>query len=405
MLSDCQHGYRKFRSTETALHVVTDLALQAMDNGEICILVLLDLSKCFDVVPHDKLLEKLPLYGIATKWFSNYLADHTQRVQVRCADGRVLLSDAKSNVIGVYQGGALSCILYMLFSNDLSLHVPNDVSVVQYADDTQLIVTGRKRDLPQLVARMKHALDTVHQWFCFNRMKLNCKKTQMLVLGTPSMLRNMSPVTLTFNGDVIRDSSVVKNLGVHFDRHLNFEAHIDNMSHKCAGILIALSHARHVIPRYVLKGITEALVISIVRYCMSVYGSCTVTQLHRVQKTINFCARVVTGKRRYDHISGAMLSLGWFTAKQLVAYHTLCAVNRTMRSGHPDSLLRTFGQRARQRHDHNTRRADAFALPAIRVEAGRRRLCYRGLSLMNDSHIEPDTLSFRADVKRFVKSL
>ena len=66
----------------------------------------------------------------------------------------------------------------------------------------------------------------------------------------------------------------------------------------------------------------------------------------------NFCARVVTGKRRYDHISGAMLSLGWFTAKQLVAYHTLCAVNRTMRSGHPDSLLRTFGQRARQRHDH-----------------------------------------------------
>ena len=76
-----------------------------------------------------------------------------------------------------------------------------------------------------------------------------------------------------------------------------------------------------------------------------------------------------------------------------------------MRSGHPDSLLRTFGQRARQRHDHNTRRADAFALPAIRVEAGRRRLCYRGLSLMNDSRIEPGTLSFRADVKRFVKSL
>ena len=94
--------------------MVTDLALQAMDNGEICILVLLDLSKCFDVVPHDKLLEKLPLYGIATKWFSNYLVDHMQRVQVRCADGRVLLSDAKSNVIGVYQGGALSCILYML---------------------------------------------------------------------------------------------------------------------------------------------------------------------------------------------------------------------------------------------------------------------------------------------------
>ena len=64
LLSDAQHGYRKQRSTETALHVITDQALQAMDSGNVCIIVLLDLSKCFDVVPHTKLLEKLSLYGV-----------------------------------------------------------------------------------------------------------------------------------------------------------------------------------------------------------------------------------------------------------------------------------------------------------------------------------------------------
>ena len=76
-----------------------------------------------------------------------------------------------------------------------------------------------------------------------------------------------------------------------------------------------------------------------------------------------------------------------------------------MKSGHPDFLLNTFGQRAHQRHDHNTRRADSFTLPAIRVEAGRRRLCYRGVSLLNDSGIEPGTLSFRADARLFAGSL
>ena len=137
---------------------------------------------------------------------------------------------------------------------------------------------------------------------------------------------------------------------------------------------------------------------------MSVYGSCTETQLHRVQKLVNFSARVVTGKRRYDHVSGAIAQLGWLTAKQLVAYHTVCAVERTVKSGRPASLLQTIGPRARQRHGNDTRRADMLTLPAIRVEAGRRRLCYRGVSLMNDMHIEPGIPSFRAEVKRFVKS-
>ena len=41
---------RKFHSTETAPHAITDWALHGMDKGDICILVLLDLSKCFDVV-------------------------------------------------------------------------------------------------------------------------------------------------------------------------------------------------------------------------------------------------------------------------------------------------------------------------------------------------------------------
>ena len=405
LISDAQHGYRKYHSTETALHVITDQALHAMDNGDICILVLLDLSKCFDVVPHEKLLEKLSVYGITTTWFRNYLSGHSQQVQVRYADGAVVLSSTKTNDIGVYQGGALSCVMYMLFANDLSLCVPENVTVVQYADDTQLMVTGKRCDVQQLIGRMEDALSSVYQWFCHNGMKLNAKKTQMLVLGTPTMLRDLPPVTLRLCGNVIPDSKVVKNLGISLDRHLSFETHIDHMSRKCTGILMALNHARHAIPKSALKGITEALVLSIVRYCVSVYGACTETQLHRVQKIVNFCARVVSGKRRRDHVSGTVTQLGWLTAKQLVAYHTVCAVERTLVSGQPESLLQTIGPRARQRHNHDTRRADLFTLPAIRVEAGRRRVCYRGVSLMNDMNVEPGIPAFRAEVKQLAKSL
>ena len=108
-------------STETALGVISDKVLAAMDRGEISLLVLLDQSKCFDVVPHQLLLDKLSLYGIHTEWFSNYLSDHVQQVVTRGADGNVLTSDVKPNSLGVFQGGSLSCVLYSIFSNDLCL--------------------------------------------------------------------------------------------------------------------------------------------------------------------------------------------------------------------------------------------------------------------------------------------
>ena len=292
---------------------MTDAALRAMDNGKISIMVTLDLSKCFDVVPHSKLLEKLCAYGVDIEWFHSYLPGHTQqvrlggaatrhatpvsgahtagaqrRVRVTAAPG---LSDTQEITSGIFQGGALSCILYALFSNDLSSHIGDEVTTVCYADDTTPLTSVRKSDLNLVISRMEAALQSAYQWFCHNRLKVNAKKTQMVVIGIAAMLRNLPPISLNSCGTRIVDSRVVKSLCVTIDRHLNYQAHIDSITRKCTGILVALSHARHVIPRRVLKVIVESLAVSVVRYCLSVCGSCDAPQVHRIQKILNFCAR------------------------------------------------------------------------------------------------------------------
>ena len=227
----------------------------------------------------------------------------------------------------------------------------------------------------------------------------------MLVLGTAAVLRTLPPVSLRFCGTVIADAGVVKNLGVYVDRHLNFEAHVDCITRKCTGILIALSHTRNVIPRGTLKCIVDALVMSIVRYCLSIYGSCGATQLRRVQKIVNFCVRVVTGQHRYDHVTRSFQLLQWLNAEQLVAYHTVCALGRILESRQPDCLHGTIGPRANQRHAYETRQADLFSLPNIRREAGRRRLCYRGVKLINRMGADPGGPGFRRNARLFAGSL
>ena len=90
LFSKTQHGYRKNHSTETALTMVTDQAYRAMDDGKISILVLLDLSKCFDVISHAKLLEKFELYGVNIHWFQDYLKNHQQQVKFVSQGSKIL---------------------------------------------------------------------------------------------------------------------------------------------------------------------------------------------------------------------------------------------------------------------------------------------------------------------------
>ena len=214
----------------------------------------------------------------------------------------------------------------------------------------------------------------------------------------------MSPVTLLFNGSPIEASNTVRNLGVTFDSHLKFTDHIGALVKTCTGSLIALNHARHAIPRSVMPCLVQALVISVLRYCMSVYGTCNSTQLHRVQKVLNFCARVVSGRRRRDHVSDVLEGLGWMNANQLVTYHAVCAVQSTLSTRQPDVLRKTIGSPANRRHDHGTRGADRRTLPHIRTESGRRRLCYRGVAACNEMGLDLSGANFRRNLKSMLLS-
>ena len=380
LFTDSQHGYRTSHSTETALSVVTERIYKSMDLGHVCIVVMLDLSKCFDVVDHQRLLRKLALYGVNTDWFAAYLAGHTQQVGVSCGDGGPILSGTRPNPIGVYQGGSLSCLLYSIYALDMCLHV--DEQIVQFADDTQLIISGPKNHLPRMIEAIESTLSHLFDWFCENRLKINAKKTQLIMFGTRAMLRNLPSICIKFNGTTINETRVVKNLGVFMDRHMTFTNHVDHVVAKCSGALIALVHARHCLPKHSLKPIVNALVISSLRYCISVYGTCSKTERHRIQKIINFAARVISGLKKHDHVSEVIHKLNWMTADQLVSYHRTSLVHKTLSSGFP-TVLHACMTASDHRHGHSTRQSGTLRVPPIRTETGRRQLAYSGVQTFN----------------------
>ena len=89
ILTPVQHGFRSKHSRESQLLITTDEFIQNFESKTQTDVVVLDFSKAFDVVPHQRLLHKLDHYGIrgaTLNWIQNFLTNRTQKVVV---DGRI----------------------------------------------------------------------------------------------------------------------------------------------------------------------------------------------------------------------------------------------------------------------------------------------------------------------------
>ena len=67
-----------------------------------------------------------------------------------------------------------------------------------------------------------------------------------------------------------------------------------------------------------------------IRYCLTVWGNCSATLKVRVQKVINFGARIVSGLGRRDHVTPAHNELGWSTVDEMVREQDIAVMRRLL---------------------------------------------------------------------------
>ena len=83
ILSNAQYGFRKKRSCDTQLILTVQDLSKSLDCGDQVDAVLLDFSKAFDKVPHQRLRQKLHYYGVRGQtldWVTSFLSNRSQRV-------------------------------------------------------------------------------------------------------------------------------------------------------------------------------------------------------------------------------------------------------------------------------------------------------------------------------------
>lgn len=307
-LSDTQHGFRKKRSCETQLILTCNDFAKNLNKHYQTDVILLDFSKAFDKVPHQRLLSKLHNYGIrhnTLNWIHSFLSGRTQRVVM---EG--IHSESCPVESGVPQGSVLGPLLFLVYINDLPNSLDQRTNVRLFADDCLLYrpIMGPD-DSAQLQADLGMLTDWETKW----QMSFNPTKCETIHITTKKQ-----PIitTYTLQNHPLRRSMDARYLGINITPNLSWNTHIKNVVGKASQTLGFVQRTLRACSSQVKKTAYLSLVRPKLEYAVSVWDPHTKTNIKKLEGVQRRAARFCVGDfRRTSSVSAMLQSLNWPSLK------------------------------------------------------------------------------------------
>ena len=376
ILYDYQFGFRENHSTDMALICLMEKLAKALDSNEIVIGLFLDLSKAFDTVNHEILLDKLNFYGIrgiALEWFRSYLSNRSQYVSYNSTN-----SNYKIIICGVLQGSILGPLLFLLYVNDL-YNISKELFFILFADDTNVFLSHK--DAKYLNDLMNNELKKVSKWFKVNKLSVNIKKTKFMVFTNRKRF-TLNDFEISLDGQNITCVDKIKFLGVYIDHKLNWKFHINYISDKLAKSVGILCKARKVLTKSVLLDLYYAFCFPYFSFGNIVWASNYKTNIYPLVVLQKKLVRIINFMKPTEHTALIFKQMGILNVLDInkfqVCMFMFKAVNKQL-PGIFDSMFTSN----KMIHNYNTRQSQNLHMPKCRTNFSKFCMSYRGPEIFN----------------------
>ena len=368
-----QYGFRKGKSTSDAVNDLLGNIYESMNDKKYCGAVFLDLSKAFDTVPHDILLQKLEHYGvrgIALKLLESYLSNRKQFVSANGAQ-----SSTKDITIGVPQGSVLGPLLFLIYINDLPNASTKMMSIL-FADDTTMYACHD--NVINLTNIMSEELLKVSNWLMDNSLTLNISKTYYVIFGLRQVPNN---IRITIGQQVLDRQEYGKFLGVYLDEKLTFKKHIDyvySKISKTSGLLFKLKHS---FPLDVLRNLYLSLICPYLNYCILSWGCASQTLLNPIILLQKRLIRLISGSEFYAHTNPLFKAQNILKLCDIFKLQCQIFMYRTMVTDKYPQYKEKI--RSLQSTHHYNTRSNHLRTPYCRLNTCKQLVLYQGISNWN----------------------
>ena len=105
-----------------------------------------------------------------------------------------------------------------------------------FADDTQLYFAFKSVDVDAAKSRVENCISAICRWMDLNELKLNHDKTEVMLIHSKHR-PSPSFQSLCVGDESVAASQSAMSLGVIFDEHMSFHAHVSMICRSSIGSL------------------------------------------------------------------------------------------------------------------------------------------------------------------------
>lgn len=368
-----------------------DIAV-AVDSKDKAVLLLIDFSKAFDTISHNRLCNKLGtrffFEPTAVRLVRSYLIGRKQAV---CCNGAT--SESVAVTSGVPQGSVLGPLLFSLYIDDLP-GVLKYCRIQLFADDVQIYCAHS--DSFTAVTQLNEDLQRVARWASMNSLEINYTKTKAMLYGTNQRV-DSAQLRVSLGGNDIQFTDHANNLGIIFQNDLRWGKAV---SYQCGKVYAGLRTLRITtgdLPQSIKLRLFKTLILPHFIFGDVIHLSMHSAMMSKLEVALNDCARYVYKLNRYTSVRHLQKHLLGCSFRRFYELRTCLFFHRIIQRQSPsylhDKLTALRGLRVRN-----------FMVPTHRTSLYGDTFFVRGVVIWNAQPTELKQLVSEAMYKKAAKN-
>ena len=317
LLSAFQSGFIPGDSTINQLAHVYHIMCEALDKKKEVRVVFCDISKSFDRVWHEGLLNKLEAIGITVSlllWFKSHLSNRKQKVVI--GNDSSCTGQIKA---GVPQGSVLGPLLFLMFINDITENINSNISL--FADDTMLFIDfDNESEANDFINK---DIDTISKWAGRWLVNFCPSKTESLLVSLKKEKRTYC--SCIFRKHNYKRSYLTQTPGYDLYQKLLLGNQVDDIVIKAGKGVDILAHLMYRLDRNSLEIIYKSFIRPTLEYGDIIMSSMSDEQSQLIEHVNKRAGCIISGAIRGTSSSVLFEELSWVSMETRRKHHRMYA--------------------------------------------------------------------------------